>query len=94
VSPEQEMYRSKQFQVNDSAREERALNSRKAVKKEEAASVASKERDGGTVLIGSPFQRGVACNQQIEIAKLQAVRSFEERRSADSDYSTQLTHLH
>ncbi len=32
-------------------------------------------------------------NQQIEIAKLQAVRSFEERRSADSDYTTQLTHL-
>ncbi|KAI2491368.1 hypothetical protein MHU86_23188 [Fragilaria crotonensis] len=48
-SPEQEVYRSKQFQVNDSAREERALNSRKAVKKE--ATVAPKERNGSIPLI-------------------------------------------
>lgn len=53
-SPEQEVYRSKQFQVNDSAREERALNSRKAVKKE-AATVAPKERNGSIPLVESPF---------------------------------------
>ena len=68
-SPVQEVCRSMQFQMNDSAREEQALNSRKAVKKE-AASVASKERDGGIAFVGSPFQRGVTLNQQIEIAKL------------------------
>ncbi len=65
----QEVCRSMQFQMNDSAREERALNSRKAVKKE-VASVALKERDGGIALVGLPFQRGVTFNQQIEIAKL------------------------
>ena len=71
------MYRSKQFQVNDSAREERALNSRKAVKKE-AATVASKERDGSIALVGS---------------KLTAFSSSEARRSANDDYTSQLTHL-
>jgi hypothetical protein len=91
-SPDQEVYSSKQFQVNDSAREERALNSRKARKKE-AASVALKERDGGIALVSSPFRCGVTFSQQNEVAKLQALRSFEEWRSANSDYSTQLTHL-
>ena len=53
-SPEQEVHRSKQFQVNDSAGKERALNSREAVKKE-AASVTAKEQDGGIALVGLPF---------------------------------------
>ncbi|KAI2512428.1 hypothetical protein MHU86_1881 [Fragilaria crotonensis] len=92
-SPEQEVYRSKQFQVNDSAREERALNSRKAVKKE-AATVAPKERNGSIPLVESPFRRGVMLDQQkIEIAKLTAFSSSEERRSANDDYTSQLTHL-
>jgi len=41
-SPEQEVYRSKQFQISGSPREERALNSRKAIH-EKAASVVSKQ---------------------------------------------------
>ena len=49
-----------------------------------------KERDTGAALPQSPFRRGTTVSQQIKIAKLRAVRSMEERRSLDNDYSTAL----
>ena len=91
-SPEQEVYRSKQFQISDSPREERVLNSRKAIKKE-TASVASKQRDAGAASAGSPFKRGATLSQQIEIAKLQTANRLEERRSVDSHYSIKLASI-
>jgi hypothetical protein len=33
-----------------------------------------------------PFKQGATLSQQIEIAKLQAARTFEERRTLDNDY--------
>ncbi len=89
-SPEQEVYRSKQFQILDSRREEKGLNSRKSIKKE-AASMLSKQQNAGTgtgASVGSPFKRGATFSQQIEIAKLFSARTMEERRSVDSEYGT------
>ncbi len=37
-----------------------------------------------------PFKRGATLSQQIEIAKLQAARTFEERRTLDNDYTIAL----
>jgi hypothetical protein len=94
-SPEQEVYRSKQFQVSDTSdREARVRNSRKAVKKD-AARAALKDRDSASAagFVGSPFRRGVTFNQQIEIAKLYAVRSLNEQKTTESDYKTTLANL-
>jgi hypothetical protein len=45
-------------------------------------------------LPASPFRRaGQSLNQQIEIAKLQAARSMEERRSLDNAFSTALLNI-
>jgi hypothetical protein len=68
------------------------MNSRKQVRKECARAV-KKERDTGAALPQSPFRRGATLSQQIEIAKLQAVRSMEERRSLDNDYVTSLANI-
>jgi len=79
--PNQECYRSKQFQIGDSAPEEKGLHSRRQIKKE-AARAELKQRDIGAATPGSPFKRDATLSQQIEIAKkLQAARSFEERRT-------------
>ncbi|KAI2499679.1 hypothetical protein MHU86_14812 [Fragilaria crotonensis] len=97
-SPEHEVYRSKQFQISDSSREERRLNSRKAIKKEAAKMSSMQRGDAGTTaagaLVGSPFRRGgSSLSQQIEIAKLHTARTIEERRSVDSQYSTRLANI-
>ena len=71
-SPEQEVYRSKQFQISDSRRKEKGMNSWKAIKKE-AASMSSKQQNAGPgagALVGSPFRHGATLSQQSEIAKL------------------------
>jgi hypothetical protein len=49
-SPEQEVYHSKQFQISESSREEKGLNSQKAIKKE-AASMSSKQQGAGGVAL-------------------------------------------
>ena len=87
--PNQECHRSKQFQIGDSAPEEKGFHSRRQIKKE-AARAELKQRDIGAATPGSPFKRGATLSQQIEIAKLQAARSFEERRTLDNDYTIAL----
>lgn len=87
--PNQECYRSKQFQIGDSAPEEKGLNSRRQIKKE-AARAESKQRDIGAATPGSPFKRGATLSQRIEIAKLQSARCFEARRALDNDYTIAL----
>ena len=82
--PNQECYQSKQFQIGDSAPEEKGFHSRRQIKKE-AGRAESKQRDVGAAL-GLPFKQGATLSQQIEIAKLQAARTFEERRTLDNDY--------
>ena len=87
--PNQECYRSKQFQIGDSAPEEKGLHSRRQIKKE-AARAESKQRDIGAATPGSPFKRGASLSQQIEIAKLHAARSFEAKRTLDNEYTIAL----
>jgi hypothetical protein len=86
------VYRSEQFQISDSPREERVLNSRKAIKKE-AAGVVSKQQHAGATSAGSPFERGATLSQKIEIAKLQTANRLEEWRSVDSHYSINLASI-
>lgn len=88
-----EVYKSKQFQIGDTTRpEEKGLNSQKQVRKECARAV-KKERDTGAAQPQSPFRRGATLTQQIEMAKLHAARSMEERRVLDNDYETALSNF-
>ena len=91
---EDECYKSKQFQIGDtvSDNEQRGGNGRRQVKKEYALA-ETKQRDGGGGAVASPFRRGTTLSQQIEIAKLQAARLIEERRSLENDYSTALLNI-
>jgi hypothetical protein len=82
--PNQECYRSKQLQTGDSVPEEKGFHSRRQIKKK-AARAKSKQRDIGAATRGWPFKRGATLSQQIEIAKLRAARTFEERCTLDND---------
>ena len=88
-NPNQECYRSKQFQIGDSVPEEKGFHSKRQIKKE-AARAESKQRDIGAATPGSPFKRGATLSQRIEIAKLQSARCFETRRALDNDYTITL----
>ncbi len=57
--PNQECYRSKQFQIGNSAPEEKWFHSRRQIKKE-AVRAKSKQRDIGAATPGLPFKRGKA----------------------------------
>ena len=80
-------YKSKQFQIGDTTKEEKGMNSRKQVKKE-CARAATKQRDSEAALAESPFRRGTTCSQEIEIVKIVAFRSSEERKSLETEYQT------
>ncbi|KAI2489924.1 hypothetical protein MHU86_24647 [Fragilaria crotonensis] len=86
------IYKSKQFQIGDSRPDEKGMNSRKQVRKECARAV-KKERDTGAALPQSPFRRGATLSQQIEMAKLHAARSMEERRTLHNDYTTAVANI-
>ena len=90
-SGNEEKYRSKQYQLDDSSPDQKGSNGRRQVRKD-AGSVVSGERDAGAAA-GSPFKRGTTLTQQIEIAKLQAATGIEERKSLDQEFGTEMHNL-
>jgi hypothetical protein len=86
------VYKSKQFLIGDTAIEERGMSSRKQVKKE-CARAESKQTDSAAAAPQSPFRRGTMLTQQIDIAKLQAIRSIEERQKLDNKFSMALLNI-
>ena len=91
-----EVYKSRQFQINDSILPNNVSNSttsRKQIKKE-AAIVKSRERDAGAgTTVASPFRRGMTITQQIEVAKLETAKFLEERRLFDNEFSQEMTNI-
>ena len=88
---ESALNKSMQFQIGDTAQdvEKKGIFSRNQIKK--CAQAQSKQRDSGAALPQSPFCWGsCTLTQQIEIAKLQAVRYMEERRNTDIQHTTAL----
>ena len=90
------MYKSHQFQINDSIlpnSTSHSATSRKQIKKE-AAFVKSQERDAGAgTTVASPFKRGMTLTQQIEVAKLETAKFLEERRLVDNEFSQEMTNI-
>ncbi len=88
------VYQSKQCQIGDSINKVEGANSRRQVKKEAASAASSQQASNDGTLPASPFRcGGQSLNQHIEIAKLVAARSMEDRRSLDSSFSTAILQI-
>ena len=61
--------------------------------KKETARAKSKQRDIGAATPGLPFKQGATLSQQIEIAKLQAAKTFKERRTLYNDNAIALVSI-
>jgi hypothetical protein len=87
---EDDTYKSKQFQLTDSGRNEKGLNTRKHIKSE-AASATGIERGTRAPAKSSPFRRGTNVSyQEVEIEKIHTYRSGEERRALGNEHATAL----
>ena len=64
--------------------------SRKQVRKEiHQANKASLENDAGVAsAAGSPFKRGMTVTQQLEIVKIQSIRTMEEQKTCEAEFAT------
>ncbi len=75
--------------VKSDTSQNKGSHSRRQIKKE-ATKAEAKQRDSGVATPSMPFKRGATSSQQIEIAKLQAARSFEESCKLNNHFTTSL----
>ena len=69
-------------------RSSNAPTSRKQIRKE-IQTRGSLERDAGAgAAAGSPFKRGMTMTQQLEIVKLQSIRTMEEQKASEAEFTT------
>jgi hypothetical protein len=66
------------------------ISQQEADKERDHSRAASKQGAIGAATPGLPLKRGATLSQQIEIAKLQATWTFEERHTLDNDYTIAL----
>lgn len=70
-----------------------APTSRKQVRKEMRAKSSMENNAVGAASSGSPFKRGMTMSQQLEVVKLQSVRTMEEQKASEADFATACLNL-